>query len=163
MTDHEGDANTRDLCKMWRDYSIDKFYYRFHGRGDGITEPQPPSQPKPHELQAFIDAIKTRFRTSSAEYLIELDNMVCSPTDTVSSIYAKFNDAASVIEGSNAMTSEQLALRLLQLISLPIQYHIKKWCFDTNKQRFFANPREAPLTRKEIMTETNEIELYMAK
>ena len=91
-----------------------------------MTKPQPPSQPEPHELQAFVDAIKTRFRTSSAKYSIKLDNMVCSPTDIVSSIYAKFNDAASVIEGSNAMTSEQLALRLLKLIPLPIQDHIKK-------------------------------------
>ena len=128
-----------------------------------MIEPQAPSQPEPHELQAFVDAIKTRFRTSSAEYLIKLDNMVCSPTDTFSSIYAKFNDAASVIEGSNAMTSEQLAFYLLRLIPLPIQDHIEKWYFDTNKQRFFANPRETPLTRKEIMTETNQNELYMAK
>ena len=78
MTDHEGDANKRDLLEIWRDYSIDKFYYRFHGRGDGMTEPQPPSQPEPNKLQAFVDAIKTRFRTSSAEYLIKLENMVCS-------------------------------------------------------------------------------------
>ena len=100
MTNYEGDANTRNLREMRRDYSIDKFYYRFHGRGDGMTEPQPPSQPEPHELQAFIDAIKTRFRISSEKYMIKVNNMVCLPTDTVSSINAKFNDAASVIEGS---------------------------------------------------------------
>ena len=44
-----------------------------------------------------------------------------------------------------------------------LQTHINDWYFKENTERFFSTPRRNPLTRKEIMEEANQSELYLAK
>ena len=61
------------------------------------------------------------------------------------------------------MTSEQLALRFLQLIPTNLQSHVSDWYFKENKEMFFSTPRRNPLTRKEIIKEANQSEIYLAK
>ena len=109
------------------------FYHRMQGRHEKLTPPVKPTFDEPHELVEFIQRIKERFRTHSAEYLNKFDNITITPTNTVASIYSRYNDATTVVEKARAMTSEQLALRFLQLIPVNLQSHVNDWYFKENK------------------------------
>ena len=87
-------------------------YYNIQGRMDGQTRPlKPTSVSEPTELEQLITVLKTRFRTSAAEYVLQIKNFTTRMGDSVASTYATLNESATIVQEAGAMTEEQLAKR----------------------------------------------------
>ena len=61
------------------------------------------------------------------------------------------------------MTEEQLARRYLPHIPLPLQPYIDDWHFRESEERYYKNPPDPPIIRKEIMEKANKAEVLRMK
>ena len=98
---------------------------------------------------------------ASTDYLNELANFRGAPKESLTKLAQRFEEIAGALVTNKQMTNRHLAIHFSTHLPAHVRKSAISWMDKEDKERWFAEPRQPPVTREELPRYAQKAEQWL--